>query len=1472
MLPDIDFDKIRQHRGSQDFAFEELCCQLAALERRPAGSLHYRKDRGSDGGVECFTQFADGTETGWQAKFYHRMDASLTRSLTDSFAAAVKNHPNLTRFIVCIPFDLPDGSRGTTALDTWSNWRKDRIADAKLLGRTLKIDLWGASELKERLGRDEPLRMGRVLYWFDAETLSPIWFAEKLDRTIRALGSRYTAKTNVELPIRQVLEAISRTGRLADEQHRWSDLLSAHARPRPAGIAPGTAEEVLAGHLDAVLTALSETEISPNEEYPVNAWRGLADTALDCVRNLWHAQLSTPASSATELYTEPRLRKLLEVLSIIADGLRKDPWQHANSGSLLVTGSAGKGKSHLLADACKAAVEGGHPALLLMSSRLVEGDLWQQIMDELDLRKLDAKTFLGALDAAAEAAGSRLAIMIDGINERHGLEIWPENMATILHDVKQFPRLAVVFSCRSTYVDYALPDGLSESDLPRIEHQGFSAEDAIAYIAHRNVALPSHPFPLEEFHTPLFLKVCCDALEKSGETRFPRGARGVTAIFDFYSSAVVSAINRSMKLVASRRFVEKAINAIASEIERTGQREIPYGRAAELVDAVRPSNGRAEDDLLFLLENEGMFAKETLYGDSSEDEVESIRFVFERHSDHVVAKGILDSLAEGYEFIDPRLPPRLAAVISHSAPGINQGILEALAVQLPERFSVEICDLPQDDDRRWISYGPFLASICARDPAKVTSRTMKLLDEIGERNDVLDAVISLAIEDTSAFNADYLHERLSSLQMQERDANWSIDASYGYEDSESRIAKLVDWALSIDENSIDGPTALLVATTLAWMCSSTSLGLRDRATKSMVAVLTSLPNVVIALVERFARVDDLYIVERLAAAAYGAALQGRWTDDDLDIVAKAVYGSLRETPPNVLVRDHLRSLLEYARRRGCPLEGIPTPLTWSSDWPLERVSDDLIASYTRTYATGYIGRDEIVGSSVKGGDFARYVLDRFASNYSGEPKGTLNLPTIKKLRASWIDRFNTTASPDLQEELLRLTRKEETNRENSPWRPSEKLLEARQKFMELVGDDVFEDYRTVAMDWRRGEMFQERPRSDGLACFNLAWVRRWICWKAHDLGWREDLHGEFDLSVRNGRSHNRLERIGKKYQWLALFELTARMADNLELLPSKYSEEFEWLRNIDPSLLVRKAGSGEPSRKNLYWAHRPTVKTAMTPEEGIIWRDSDLDYMDGAAAIELNDPAAKKHWLAIASFRQWSRSSTKNDRRFRFDAWARLSCVVVPQADLGIVLEHLQEKDLRDDHVLPSNERLSSRMHLGEHGWLNSVDELRPVMDWANIWIDDEWAGLEVPAFPTAMLYERSPQERDQSLDADVSLTLPSLWLMRALGLRLTSGRNASYDNDTSRTLFLDPSVQNGGPSVGLVDRGALLSHLHRHALTAVWVSSGEKNLYKDGGQGFGGRRHYTTISFSRDQEIVHLDRFSQLEEPDIEQLRLFLS
>ena len=295
-LPDFDLRKIRPHKGGQDRAFEELCCQLASLEPRPAQALYHRKGAGPDAGVECFTRSPDGTETGWQVKFYAAMDTSLTSSLDRSIETALKKHPDLTTYIVCLPFDLSDARRGRaqSPLQRWSHWRWKWLDKAAKTGRSLSIELWNESAIKERLGRDDPLYSGRLLYWFDQEALTPNWFRTRFQKAQADLGQRYTPESNVQLPVRRVLLAFARDPGLNDDIENWADKLqeAGHRAVRAcrelavvAGVpsaAPG-----LDKALDSLVSQFAQAPILADEAFPVDDWLISAREALNTARACW---------------------------------------------------------------------------------------------------------------------------------------------------------------------------------------------------------------------------------------------------------------------------------------------------------------------------------------------------------------------------------------------------------------------------------------------------------------------------------------------------------------------------------------------------------------------------------------------------------------------------------------------------------------------------------------------------------------------------------------------------------------------------------------------------------------------------------------------------------------------------------------------------------------------------------------------------------------------------------------------------------------------------------------------------------------------------------------------------------------------------------------------------------------------------------------------------------------------------------
>lgn len=134
MTFNVDRRAIRPFDGSLDKGFEELCSQLARAET-PRGAQFIRKGA-PDAGVECYAVLENGTEWGWQAKYFDSLGDSQWKQLDESVETVIAKHPQLVRYYVCVPIDRADGrtdrkntgKRLRSAKDRWdervAKWRE----------------------------------------------------------------------------------------------------------------------------------------------------------------------------------------------------------------------------------------------------------------------------------------------------------------------------------------------------------------------------------------------------------------------------------------------------------------------------------------------------------------------------------------------------------------------------------------------------------------------------------------------------------------------------------------------------------------------------------------------------------------------------------------------------------------------------------------------------------------------------------------------------------------------------------------------------------------------------------------------------------------------------------------------------------------------------------------------------------------------------------------------------------------------------------------------------------------------------------------------------------------------------------------------------------------------------------------------------------------------------------------------------
>lgn len=163
----IQFETIKPHRGDQRWAFEELCFLLFADEFRVRGEAVRREGAGGDGGLEGYIHDGAGRVVlGLQAKYFvgKPFDAQWWPKMSDSVETALKanaHHAAMERYVICTPRTFTESQR-----KRWDGLCGKWKAMAKKLGYKTPpgFEHWDFAKLEGLLL--QPKMRGHLLYWF----------------------------------------------------------------------------------------------------------------------------------------------------------------------------------------------------------------------------------------------------------------------------------------------------------------------------------------------------------------------------------------------------------------------------------------------------------------------------------------------------------------------------------------------------------------------------------------------------------------------------------------------------------------------------------------------------------------------------------------------------------------------------------------------------------------------------------------------------------------------------------------------------------------------------------------------------------------------------------------------------------------------------------------------------------------------------------------------------------------------------------------------------------------------------------------------------------------------------------------------------------------------------------------------------------------------------------------------------------
>ncbi|MDJ0899804.1 MAG: hypothetical protein QNJ55_13440 [Xenococcus sp. MO_188.B8] len=1415
MSSKINWQNLQPWGGSQNTGFEELCCQLARYELVPPGSKFIRKGT-PDGGVECYWILLDGDEWGLQAKFFLSVGDKQWEQLNKSVKTFLEKHPRIVRYTICIPMDRSDPrindknyfmDKWNEQVKKWENWAQQK-------GRTIEFIYWGEHEICERLSREK--HRGRYLFWFNSQEFSQNWFKTRVDEAVNNAGTRYTPELNVELPIAQIFDGLGRTkaffNRIKLIRGKIKKSLSKVTNSKSDDPIQA-AETKFQAKITQLLAKLYDLDTVGVDEIDFASIRTLASELyfvtydyIDVLRNIKSEQQQKSYSQNYD-YRQHELNELERAISSLKRLLESKATLLANISALLLLGKAGMGKTHLLCDVAQYRVNSGLPTVLLLGEQFNNAEPWLQMISHLGL-SCSREEFLGALNSAGEARQSKALILIDALNEGEGKKLWKKYLAGILAILSNYPWISIAVSVRTPYKDVVIPEGLDSTKLIQETHQGFAQHEYQAtktFFDHFGIKRPSIPLLNPEFQNPLFLKLFCTGLKNRGMTEVPKGFCGITSVFDFLVDSVNEKLAKEeyLDFDPQSKIVNQAINKLAELMAKGNKQWLTREEAKSVVNNFLSSKSY-HNSLFRNLLTEGLLAEDRFYQEEDRWQ-EGIRFTYERLSDHLIVKYLLDEHLDRSNPSESFLPEQPIGELFKDRYSAyqNRGLVEALSIQIPEIIQQELAEIAPSYANSHLFIDSFLESILWRKPESITDKTLNYINEYvvttqGMEEKLLNVFLTVSTNIDHPYNADFLHKHLKKLDMPERDKYWSMFIHSEYEQHRA-VDSLVDWAWSSEDKShIEDEAIRLCAIALAWFLTTSNRFLRDRATKALVSILTPRIYLLQQIIPEFLDVNDLYVLERLFAVAYGCAMRSADYNAVAEL-AKDVYGWIFEDGqpiPHILLRCYACGVIEVALNHNSDLNidiGKVRP-PYNSDWfdyiPTEEDLKQYKKSTNEEEQVNYYSWS-IINSVLDYGDFARYIIGTNYNSFAWSSQllsQPIKLTTeeiydqfveslTKRQTKSWERYYETRDIVNYYRELDQKERIEIFGQEYTEKELEEELTKTLGYFKNTLGKKKTQIFEESVIPYLKN-LTEIKIKDANKYRFDLSIAQRWIFWKVFDLGWTVEFFGNFDSMINSsniGRKANKVERIGKKYQWLAYHEFLARVSDNFYFEKDRRNQnnnqgyQGSWqlsIRDIDPSCLLKNAPQEKSDKDELPWWSSSKYDAWELMPDNIKWLKNENDLPPIQPMIELINPQDNSQWITLESNPSWREPTPIDEDRYdypRRNIWYQIKSYIIRKEDIDCLYDWAIQQDFMGRWMPESNE--NHKIFLGEFF-------CSPAFNYHNIpyFLHDGWTQggddrIPKPVLVSTDQYLRESGTYDGSVDESYSIYLPCSWLVEQMNL-----------------------------------------------------------------------------------------------------------
>lgn len=352
-----------------------------------------------------------------------------------------------------------------------------------------------------------------------------------------------------------------------------------------------------------------------------------------------------------------------------------------------------------------------------------------------------------------------------------------------------------------------------------------------------------------------------------------------------------------------------------------------------------------------------------------------------------------------------------------------------------------------------------------------------------------------------------------------------------------------------------------------------------------------------------------------------------------------------------------------------------------------------------------------------------------------------------------------------------------------------------------------------------------------------------------ELGYTNQLFGQYDAEKADFDRNQlkRIERIGKKYEWIAMYNILARLSDRLKVTNGNWNDETgkdysgpwnPYVRDFDPTLNSRI----KPDRSTF-----PVFEEAILNEGRFI--DSDSSDTGINAWIQGDDEMYQsfpdrfirkdqdgEEWVSIYLYQELKKE-VPGAETFALSLphgeqhiWAR-SAMHIADASQGVSIELLQTSGYLRKHSGMNTTRDCYTLFSREYAW-------SPGYNSEFLEDDYDFDECEVKAIP-ATIDDMWEEQYDASQDETTSYYIPTGDIILALGLYQKSVDGAFFYKD--QLAAFDTRIIGDKHGELLIRKDLLELYIVDRGVSVFWDVVGEKQFFlgRDGGQMWQRREGY---------------------------------